>query len=29
MLEPPTVPMLMVGDASGRLHWLELPPTPR
>jgi len=29
LLEHPTVPVLMAGDASGRLHGLALPPTPR
>jgi hypothetical protein len=29
LLEHPTHLLLMAGDASGRLHWLALPPTPR
>ena len=29
LLEHPTVPMLIAGDASGRLHLLALPPSPR
>ena len=24
----PTRPLLIAGDASGRLHWLQLPPAP-